>query len=329
MTMRQLPTQSALEASQPSLPPPPRPKVFIDTDIGDDIDDALALAIALNSPEIDLQGISTVFGNTRLRAYLATHILHTFGHPDVPVAAGCALPIQHSHQPSGVPQAAILPRRQPCPDCTDLLQSTGLSGPELLIQTALCSHGQLTILCLGPLTNLAEAIKLEPRLFMAVKRLIIMGGSSSLPLPDWNIRSDATAARIVLGAGIPVTLLGMNITLRCQLSKEDLKLLEAAVSPQVRLLHQLLAIWQRHRPRSAPSRPYLHDPLTLAALCQPDLFTFEDITARVITHGPLKGFMFPRLLSGPIVTAATNIQADAARQWCVRRLLASEKVQLS
>src|SRR5437588_12264280 len=85
--------------------------VLLDTDIGDDIDDALALALALRSPEIELQGITTVFGDTQKRAHLAAHILQVFGREDIPVAAGLQTPLQPRHPPSGVPQAAIL---DPC-----------------------------------------------------------------------------------------------------------------------------------------------------------------------------------------------------------------------
>ncbi len=82
--------------------------VLLDTDIGDDIDDALALALAVRSPEIELTGVTTVFGDTRLRARLAKHLLHTFERDDIPVAAGVAVPMLARHRPSGVPQAAIL-----------------------------------------------------------------------------------------------------------------------------------------------------------------------------------------------------------------------------
>src|SRR6266550_5657509 len=85
--------------------------VLIDTDIGDDIDDALALSLALCSPEIELLGVTTVFGDTQKRAHLAAHILAVFRHEDIPVAAGQQIPLMLRHRPPGVPQAAIL---DPC-----------------------------------------------------------------------------------------------------------------------------------------------------------------------------------------------------------------------
>src|ERR1700692_1471821 len=90
--------------------------VFVDTDIGDDIDDALALALLLCSPEVEVVGVSTVFGDTFLRACLASYLLQTYGHPDIPVAAGQAQPMQFRHQPSGVCQAVVLTNKVSYPD---------------------------------------------------------------------------------------------------------------------------------------------------------------------------------------------------------------------
>lgn len=129
--------------------------VFVDTDIGDDIDDALALALLLCLPEVSVVGISTVFGDTYLRARLAAYLLQTYGYPEVPVAAGQELPLLLRHRPSGVCQATVLPEKLALP-------LSSLSGPELLIQKARMYPGQLTLLCLGPLTNVALALQQEP-----------------------------------------------------------------------------------------------------------------------------------------------------------------------
>ena len=295
---------------------------LLDTDIGDDIDDALALALALRSPEIDLLGVTTVFGDTQLRARLAKRVLRVFGREEVPVAAGMPMPLQLRHRPSGAPQAAIL-------DPREHYELSALSGPELIVQQALAHPGRLTLVCIGPLTNIAAALKLEPRLFLLIRRIVMMGGTSSIPFPEWNVRSDALAAQIVLAAGIPVTLLGFNITRRCSLLPADLERLFVDCSPQARLLSQLIRVWQRHRPRWQPRSPYLHDPLAVAALCRPDFFRFEEMTARVPVHGPLQGFMIPRALKGPLVHAAVDVQANGAREWIMERLLASEAGEFS
>jgi inosine-uridine nucleoside N-ribohydrolase len=305
-----------MEASQSNRR---RHVVLIDTDIGDDIDDALALALALRSPEIELKGVTTVFGDTQKRALLAAHILRVFGHEDIPVAAGQQMPLLPRHRPSGIPQAAILDT------CATLPELSPYSGPELIIQTAMAHYGKLTLLCLGPLTNIATALTIEPRLFMAIRMAFIMGGTSGFPVPEWNVRSDAQAAKLVLASGVPVTLLGWNVTTRCQLRESDMEKLHYENSPQTRLLSQLMAVWQRHRPRRHSKLPYLHDPLTIVALCAPELFHFEVMTARVFTRGLIKGFMLSRRIDGPLVEAAIDVQAKEAREWIMRRLLVDPK----
>jgi purine nucleosidase len=310
--MSQLPIRSQMQASQSNVS---RHVVLIDTDIGDDVDDALALALALRSPEIDVRGVTTVFGDTQQRAYLAAHVLRVFEREDIPVAAGQQVPLLLRHRPSGIPQAALLD------SCSTSFELSPYSGPELIVQMALAYHGNLTLLCLGPLTNVATALTIEPRLFMAIRNIVIMGGSSGFPVPEWNVRSDALAAKIVLASGVPITLLGWNVTTRCQLHASDIEKLHYENSPQTRLLSQLITVWQRHRPRWHPKLPYLHDPLAIVALCAPELFHFEVMTARVLTGGLIKGFMLSRIIDGPLVRAAIDVKAKEAREWMMRRLL--------
>jgi len=91
-------------------------------------------------------------------------------------------------------------------------------------------------------------------------------------------------------------------------------------SSQGQLLSTLLAVWQRHRPRWHPKQPFLHDPLAVTTLCRPEMFRFEEMTVRIFERGPLRGFMLPRLLDGPLVQAVVDIEADKARKWMIGRL---------
>jgi inosine-uridine nucleoside N-ribohydrolase len=319
--MSQSPSAPTPEADQSRRAGTP---ILIDTDIGDDIDDAFALALALRSPELELHGVTTVFGDTRLRARLARHLLHIYGRDDIPVAAGESTPMLQYHRPSGAPQAAILDPREALP-------ISAYSGPELIVRTAQAYAGQLTLVCIGPLTNVALAMRMEPRLYLAIRTIVMMGGTSGLPCPEWNVRSDARAAQVVLASGIPITMLGWNITRRSQLQPADVLRLLDCETPQARLLSRLLAVWQRHRPRWQSAYPYLHDPLTIAAICAPELLRFEEITARVLVDGPsvLHGVMVPRLLDGPLVRAAVGIWAEEAREWVMRRLLIEAQRRIS
>ncbi len=288
--------------------------IHLDTDIGDDIDDALALALLLQSSVLDLQGVSTVFGDTRRRAHLAAYLLKLYGRPDIPVAAGVGTPLQPRQRPSGVPQAALLDEREARLNLPNL---SPLSGPELLIQNALKYSGQLTLICIGPMTNIAIALRQEPQLAKAIRQIIFMGGTVGVPFAEWNMRSDVKAAQIVLKAGIPTTMIGMNITLRCQLREEDVAVLRDAPWPETQFLSHLIAVWQRHRPRWHPAMPYLHDPLTIIALCRPEFFRFKTMTVRLFPTG----HMASHVPGGSPVRAATSLQAEQARSWGMQRLL--------
>ncbi len=311
--MRQINVSSAHEAIQSDKE---KQMIVLDTDIGDDIDDALALTLVLNSPEIDLRGITTVFGDTQKRAQLAKHILYTFGREDIPVAVGVGKPLQQRHQPSGVAQAIILGNKH-----YDEETFSTFSGPELIVRQALEHTGELTLVCIGPLTNVALALLIEPRIAKAIRNIVMMGGSSGFPLPEWNVRSDVKAASMVLSSGIPITLLGLNVTTRCQLRKQDIEQLRKSSTAQTQLLYELITIWQQHRSRWHPSLPYLHDPLTIAALCVPKLLTWQDMPVQVIRRGPFEGFMVPRMLGGTTIRTAVGVQVKDVREWVVRRLL--------
>jgi inosine-uridine nucleoside N-ribohydrolase len=293
--------------------------VFVDTDIGDDIDDALALALLLCSPEVSVVGISTVFGDTYLRARLAACVLQTYGFSGIPVAAGQELPLLFRHRPSGVCQATVLPEKLALP-------LSSLPGPELLIQTARMYPGQLTLLCLGPLTNVALALQQEPKLGSLLQQVFFMGGASRISRPDWNVRSDAQAAHILLEARLPVTMIGLNVTASCHLQRDDVARLNSAKSPRLHLLSRMIAAWQEHQPWWRSRLPYLHDPLVVAALCAPQFFRFAPLPlqVRVLTQGPLAGWTIPRWLNGPTVRAALSVEKAQARTWILQRLLATE-----
>ncbi len=318
--MHQVPEERALAVSQFEKEPC---DVLIDTDIGDDIDDALALVVALHSPEIKVRAITTVSGDTSLRARLAAHLLHVYGREDIPIAAGMEVPLQFRHRARGVPQAEVVERN------ASYGAIRQMTGPELIIETAgNCANG-ITLVCIGQMTNVATALVTEPNVRLAIRRIVMMGGSSGVPLPEWNVRSDAKAASIVLESGIPVTIVGLNITMRCQMRASDVALLKRNDAEQTHLLSRLLDIWREHRPRWQPRLPYLHDPLTMAVLCRPELFRFSEMTARVLTRGPLQGFMVPRWMKGPMVKVVTGIEVEEAREWVMQRLLASSHSEVS
>jgi inosine-uridine nucleoside N-ribohydrolase len=288
--------------------------VFVDTDIGDDIDDALALALLLCSPEVTVVGVSTVFGDTSLRARLAAYLLQVYGHPEIPVAAGQSLPLLYRHPPSGVCQASILPDNLVVP-------LSPLTGPQLLLQAAQAYAGELTLLCFGPLTNIALALQQEPDLGSHFRQVLFMGGTSRMFWPDWNVRSDASAASRVLEARLPATMIGWNVTARCHLRSGDLRALSHAQSSCLSLLAHLIEAWQDNQPWWRSCLPALHDPLVVAALCAPQFFRFASLPIQVIRRGPLAGWTIPRWPVGLTVRAAVAVEYEQARAWMLQRWL--------
>lgn len=142
-----------------------------------------------------------------------------------------------------------------------------------------------------------------------------------MPLPEWNVRSDTKAAQIVLSSGIPIIMIGLNVTTRCQLRTQDIEQLRINGTVQTQLLYDLMRIWQKHRPRWHPRLPYLHDPLTVAALYVPELLRFRNMKVQVIEHGLFKGYMVPRIMGGSTVHAAVGVQVSKTRNWVMQRLM--------
>jgi inosine-uridine nucleoside N-ribohydrolase len=292
------------------------PAVLIDTDIGDDIDDALALALALRSPELDVLGISTVFGPVAERARLARKLVAALGRPDVPVAAGLSTPLAGRNRPSGCVQCAALAPGEPLPpaypgDAIQLISTTALAHP-----------GQVTLIAQGPLTNIAAALRAEARLAGALAGITLMG-SAIVPWPEWNTRNDPEAARIVARSGVPLRFVGMNVTLPCALPLAQVRALaalDATARPDAALLSQLIALWQRGNPRR---RPILHDPLAVAAVARPALLRWAPARFGNLAEGPLRGWSWARPWPGG---GSATRAAWAVRRRAFLRLFAARVI---
>jgi len=226
-------------------------KVIIDTDIGDDVDDALALALALSSPELDVLAVTTVHGRVDIRAKLASKILKTYDKPYVPVAMGARKPLLNP-EPTHIPNQAPIAENDEYPNITEK------RAPDLIIET-LEEEKDVTLITLGPLTNVALALLENKEAFKNAK-LVIMGGCVTRPVAEYNIKSDPEAAAIVLNSGLPITLVGLDVTLKCEMTDDMLNLIDVSEKSQVKLLREFLRYWMKVHRR----RPILHDPLAVA-----------------------------------------------------------------
>ncbi len=247
-----------------------RIKIFIDTDMGLDVDDAVALTLAAYSPEVHLHGVSTIFGDTVTRARCVMELLEmVMGVPlGFPVAPGSPEPLCRARDTfwDGYDHKQILrglSGGEPCP----------LSGDDLLIETVNSHPGEVVVLGIGPLTNIAKAFVKDPSVVTRIKRLVIMGGvfpgeDPGLPEVEYNIGSDPEAAKTVLSADCDILLIPLNVTTKVELTPVHLQQLRSSRNPAGDILASMAEYWWELKKTS--SSP-MHDPLAVAAVFQPEL----------------------------------------------------------
>src|SRR6266478_6083095 len=260
-------------------------KVIIDTDIGDDVDDAFALALALRSPELQIIGITTTFGDTETRAKLVDRFLTEADRPEIPVAAGTPT----------VSKGTFTQRRY-----AEGGHSAKPSHPDavsFILEQTRRYPGQVTLIAIGPLMNVGAAIDKDAATFRKLKRVIIMGGSikrgygdlgfgtPTPPQPEWNILNDIPSAQRLFAAGVRLYVMPLDST---QLKLDEVKraFLFNQGTPITDALTLLYHQWGQETPT-------LFDPMTIAFLVSPSLCPVQPMHIRVDELG------FTRLDPGP------------------------------
>jgi len=253
--------------------------MVIDTDIGDDIDDALALALAVNSPEVDLRGVSVVYGDVATRSRLARKLLATYDRADVPVATGCGAPLMGAC-PTHVPnQAVVLEEGETLPE------PSPQRADDLIRRAADEAGGRLVVVTIGAMTNMALALLRDRRLARRAS-LVLMGGMAGRHLAEWNIRCDPEAARICFESGMPITMVGLDVTLECRMTAENVDAIRTWDTPPTDLLARMIDAWRGTGDAGEkPKLPILHDPLAVAVAFRPEIVTAEPRHVAVETRG--------------------------------------------
>jgi purine nucleosidase/pyrimidine-specific ribonucleoside hydrolase len=275
-------------------------KIILDTDIGDDIDDALALALILASPELELVGVTTVFGNAYARSRQARTILAAAGHRfrSIPVAVGCTRAVTtfpyHGLLAIFADSARLPNQDKTCMSDAELPPNDPRHGVDFLIDTLMQGNGDIIPVLIGAMTNLALAIVKQPAIVKKIPRLSIMAAEFRRPMAEWNIRCDPEAAAIVFNSGIPIDLIPWHIGDVVQFTWDDIHRLAAGKHPVCDRLSQAIHAWQtQHNPEANPAvtpMPRLYDPMAVATLIKPDLCTWKTGTIQVelsgkLTHG--------------------------------------------
>ena len=266
--------------------------LIIDTDPGQD--DAVAILLALALPDrFAVPMITAVAGNVPVAqtAANARRIVELAGHPEIPVHAGSAAPLvlpletaEFVCGPDGLDGAGLPPPAQ--------TPAEGHAVPALVALLRAAAPASITLCMLGPLTNLALALRLAPDIATAIDQVVLMGGAMNLgnmtPAAEYNIYADPHAAAIVLGSGLKLTLIGLHLTLTAIATPAQVARLETLGSNTGRAVHGMLT-----RPRAGGlgsiGHP-MHDVCVIGLLAWPDLFTGRDCFVEVETGiGPLRG----------------------------------------
>ncbi|MGD9519997.1 MAG: nucleoside hydrolase [Armatimonadota bacterium] len=224
--------------------------IILDTDIGDDVDDAYALVLAAKWEAVDLVAVTCAFGPTLSRARLASKLLGILGRGEVPVYAADDREGENGQLNWAAGHTYEAPSE---------------TAPEALVRLARERPGELTLVPIGPLSNVGRALELDPELGRRFKRIVLMGGlvdpsaRPDFPQAEWNIRCDPAAARRVFQSGAELVMVGLDVTLQVRLEEPWMKRLEAADKPCTRALMELTALWGH-------GVPTLHDPLALSCV---------------------------------------------------------------
>lgn len=326
--------------------PTPIP-IVIDTDAGADPDDAFALALALASPEVEVLGVTVVSGDVERRARIVARLLGLAGRADVPVfkGEGRALDPRDGAAMLGTEGEGLLDGPAAGPEATIA------PGPAVDWLVATARRRPFHVVAIGPLTNVAHALRRDPGFAGRLRGLTIMGGvwdEAALPAawrravaergslaawPDYNTMADATAAAVVAAAAAtaPTTWVPLEVTVRAPLRREALDRLPAA--PLTAALREMVAAWQ---PWFGPSLPepdpgwsvpadaigFLHDPLAVAALVGGDWLRLAPVRCRGEVVGGVFRLRAGAGAAGAVATVATDVDGERFAAFCLDRIAA-------
>jgi purine nucleosidase len=302
----------------------PQP-VILDTDIGTDIDDAYALVLAAVSPELELRAVTTVNNDVLTRACIARKLLNLLGYTEVPVAKGERNALTPGmkrgwagHEGRGIDLSDIDPQRDLDPRHAEALIAD-------LAEEAHAAGQPLTLLTIGAMTNVAVALNRYPKQMAHVGKIIAMastfhGFGEENAQSEHNVACDPVAVDRVLHSGIPITLVGLNVTQQTALSHQQVERFASLGGPLAEALVGMHRVWFEVIGRDQSA---MHDPLAVAVAFCPDLVTLLPVKARVLRDSPHPGaiaYYPPDAESTASCHVATSVDVDAFHALFVERI---------
>ena len=300
----------------------------MDTDIGSDVDDCLALAFLLGSPEVRIEAITCVYGDVSLRGRMVRKLLRLAGRDEVPVLLGTGATLTGSRDIfwAGHEGEGLLAPDDPGVDPGSEHAVDGI------VRMVMANPGEINLLAVGPLTNVALALRREPRLVDHLAGLTIMGGAirgpwdASVRPAEHNIRCDPEAAAVVLSSGTTTALVPLDVTTTVAIRHDGVDRLLANQTP----FHDAVADQVARYPHFVETgATFLHDPLAAALMLRPDLATWQGLRVEVETVGRLTTGMTVARVPGADVSAtaraALDLDRDAAERFVLDRITAQPR----
>jgi purine nucleosidase len=302
--------EAASRTSSSSARPAGKTNVIIDTDIGDDVDDAFAVGLALSSPELNIVGITTAWGDTRLRARLVDRLLLETRRSDIPVAEGIPTQAKNRFTQARWAENGATPKAHP-------------QAVDFLLKQLDKNGSEITLIAIGPLTNIGAAIDRAPATFKKVQRVVLMGGSIHRryddlgytpdrgPEPEYNIYSDVPAAQKLFTSGVPILMMPLDST-QLQLDEVKRALLFSAGTPLTDALTLLYYQWGRQT-------PILFDAMAVAYAVDPGLCPVQPLHIEVDKEG------YTRATQGaPNASACLDSDSERFFRFLLPRLMKSQ-----
>ncbi|MFQ6655040.1 hypothetical protein Gotur_025773 [Gossypium turneri] len=317
-------------------------KIIIDTDPG--IDDAMAIFVALRSPEVEVIGLTTIYGNvyTTLATRNALHLLEVADRTDIPVAEGSHVTITFCTQKGTKLRIAdfvhgadgLGNQNFPPPEGKPI----DMSASDFLVEQANLYPGKVTVVALGPLTNIALAIQQDPSFVKNIGQIVLLGGAFAVngnvnPAAEANIFGDPDAADIVFTSGADVLAVGINVTHQVILTDSDRETLASSNGKFAQYLLKILEVYfNYHHDAYSTKGVYLHDPTAMLAAINPSLITYVEGAVRVQTNGITRGLTllynkqkrFAEITEWsdqPSVKVAVTVDAPAVLKLVLERLM--------